>query len=143
MDPVINPGKYKILIAILVGILIFMFGVGSASANLIKFPSINLGAFLPLVMKNYSGTETGTTSDALVVFSSAATTDGDQGRSGMNAICMSEDPEAHFCSLVEIETAWMNGGVRFEHPFNRAWVDYVQLGTVIEHQVSGTRTIEF
>lgn len=72
-------------------------------------------------------------SGVLIVFSSTTTTNANGGgRSGMNAICTAEDPDAHFCSLYEIENAYVSTGVYFRNPFNKAWVDNpTRLGTRI------------
>jgi len=134
-----NPDRLKPLAFILVAVLIFMLGVTSATAGWIKVPVLDFSGFLPSVMKNADTTSTAAGSTgALVVFSSAAVTDGNAGgRAPMNNICFVQDPDSHFCSLVEIETAWMYRGVRFQNPFTRAWVDDPVLGTVIRHQATG------
>jgi hypothetical protein len=138
MNPIIRPDRLKILTAILIAVLIFLLGVGSATAGLIKFPRLDFSGFLPVVMNN-SNAETTTSSGALIVFSSTATRDGNaSGRAGMNDVCVSQDASSHFCSLPEIETAMMYRGVRFQSPFLRAWVDNPTLGTVIRHQATGT-----
>lgn len=80
--------------------------------------------FLPLVVKRATS-QTASPSGVLYVFSTTATTHRKAGgRSGMNAICSNEDPEAHFCSFREIENAWTTTGVFFDAPFNKSWVDF-------------------
>ncbi len=140
MNPLIRPDRLKILTALLIAVLIFLLGVGSATAGLIKFPALNFSGFLPAISKN-SNLETTISSGALIVFSSTATRDGNAGgRAGMNDVCVSQDTSSHFCSLPEIETAMMYRGVRFQSPFLKAWVDNPTLGTVIRHQATGTAT---
>jgi hypothetical protein len=136
----INPDRLKPLALILVAVLIFMLGVTSATAGWIKIQGLDFAGFLPSVMKNADTSTTVAASEgALVVFSSAAVTDGNGGgRAPMNNICFVQDPASHFCSVIEIETAWMYRGVRFQNPFTRAWVDNPILGEVIRNQVTGT-----
>ena len=40
----------------------------------------------------------------------------------MHKLCHDEDPEAHFCSVYEIEHAWSTTGVYSQHPFDYSWV---------------------
>jgi hypothetical protein len=126
-----NPDILKIFAAIFIAalILIFLLGGGIATAGLIRYASANLSGFLPIMIKGSSSAPV-TSSSALIVFSSTATTDGNAGgRTGMNQICLSQDPASHLCSLEEIETAWVNRGVIFQSPFVRAWVDNPILGS--------------
>jgi hypothetical protein len=139
MNPVGNPNRLKLLTAILIAALVFMLGAGAATAGWIKIPLVDLSTFLPIVLKDSSPQNPTSAGSTLVVFSSAATIKGNGGgRSGMNNICYTQDNSSHFCSLPEIETAWMYRGVRFQHPFTRAWVDDPVLGRVIRHQATGT-----
>jgi hypothetical protein len=131
MNTRINPNKIKVIAAIFIAAIAFivLLGAGFATAGVVKYVSANLSGFLPLIM-NRSAVET-TTSNALIIFSSVATTDGNAGgRTGMDEICMSEDPASHLCSLAEIENAWVNRGVSFQSPFYRAWIDYPTLGSI-------------
>jgi hypothetical protein len=58
------------------------------------------------------------------VFPSTTTTNGDtDGRDGMGNICFTDDPDAHFCSLYEIENAMITTGVHFQNSFVESWVD--------------------
>jgi hypothetical protein len=133
----------KIFTVVFITVLLFMFllGAGIATAGVIRYVSANLSSFLPIMMNKSTATIPSSTGP-LFVFSSLATTDGTAGgRSGMNDICASEDPDSHFCSLNEIEYAWMIKGVKFNSNFSGAWLDSQQLGTVIKHLATGQDTL--
>lgn len=132
---------HKKLSFVLLAILFFVLGVQAASSGWIAIPEqipedLSVAGFLPLLTRHYSSTASA--GGTLMVFSTGAVTTGlAGGRSGMNLICMDQDPSSHFCSLNEIESAMMYGGVRFSLDFAEAWVDNVYLGSVITHQVDG------
>jgi hypothetical protein len=73
---------------------------------------------------NTSGSPRGT----LTVFTSSSTTNGAaaDGRAGMGALCRVNDPDAHFCTLEEINNAFGSTGVVFVTPFPMAWVDMIR-----------------
>lgn len=77
---------------------------------------------------NTSGSPRGT----LTVFASSATTGAApaQARAGMGDLCRLDDPDAHFCTLQEINAAFMGSGVRFQTPFPAAWVDFIRSSTI-------------
>jgi len=132
----------KRLSIVLLAILFFVLGVQVASSgwfsSQLRAPGdLSVAGFLPLLTRNYSASAAA--SSTLVVFSSAGTTaGGGGGRSGMNQICANHDPASHFCSLNEIESAMMGGGVRFAPGFVDSWVDRLYLGTQVTHQVDGS-----
>jgi hypothetical protein len=86
--------------------------------------------FLPLVMK-FLAQLPGGGSGTLYVLQTAARTDGDAGgRGGMNDLCIAEDSESHFCSLMEIENAMATSGVRFSTMTTTSWIDNAKLGSL-------------
>jgi hypothetical protein len=131
----------KIFVSTFLVALLFMslLGAGLATAGVLKNISGSLSGFLPIVMSRSPAAVT--SSEALIVFSSQATTNGDAGgRTGMNDICENEDPSSHFCSMEEIELAWLERGVRFE-TFTGAWLDSHQAGTLIKSYATGQDTV--
>lgn len=141
MDTNARPDRIRTLTIILIAALIFMLGVEAANAGWLTIPEDWVSSFLPITMKEASA-ET-TTSRPLSVFSTIATTTGNAGgRTGMNQMCMSQDPDSHFCNLAEIDVAWINRGVRFLPPLNRAWVDNPSLGLAITYQATGAAATE-
>ena len=108
-----NPKYTKILLLIVVTIFILVI------ADIVNAGQI----FLPLITKKASSQSPSPTG-TLFIFSSTATTDGDAGRPGMHAICSSEDPQAHFCDLLEIDNAKTKEGVYFAQPLVESWIDY-------------------
>jgi hypothetical protein len=70
---------------------------------------------------------------ALTVFETVATCNGagpvGYGRAGMHAACRLEDPESHFCSLQEIETAWKTNGLNLVLT-SQAWIDNAITGSI-------------
>jgi hypothetical protein len=72
-------------------------------------------------------------SPELIVFQTAATYNGagpaGYGRAGMHAACRLEDPDSHFCSLQEIETAWKTNGLNLDLS-SQAWLDNAVTGTI-------------
>lgn len=77
---------------------------------------------------NTSGSPRGT----LTVFTSSATTSAApaNARAGMGALCLQDDPTAHFCTLQEISAALMSTGVVFQAPFPSAWVDQIRRSNI-------------
>jgi hypothetical protein len=131
----------KIFTIIILAVLFFLLGATAAASGFLPIETLvpgdlDVSAFLPLLVKNYSAS--GGLNGTLVVFSTAASTNGSAGgRAGMNDQCLLEEPDSHFCTLSEIENAMMTGGVRFRSPFVEAWVDNPGLGTVLTHQIDG------
>ncbi len=82
-----------------------------------------------------SGSPRGT----LLVFTTSQTTNGTptDARAGMGALCRAVDPDAHFCTLQEIGSALLEGGVVFQTPFPTSWVDNIRR-TSATLAVSGT-----
>jgi hypothetical protein len=72
-------------------------------------------------------------SSILQVFASSTTYNGagpsGYGRAAMHASCRLEDPDSHFCSLQEIETAWQEGGLDLLLN-GQAWIDNAVTGTI-------------
>jgi len=118
---------YRKLIAVaFIAIVVLVVGTGwlatSQALGRVNAPDVHL----PLVIKN-NAPSVGP-SGALYVFSSTATTTGiGGGRSGMNAVCSSEDSASHFCTKQEIENAFQSTGVYFAQPFYGSWMDYIDL----------------
>jgi hypothetical protein len=73
---------------------------------------------------NTSGSPRGT----LLVFTTAQTTTGaaTNARAGMGELCRAVDVDSHFCTLQEISSALLEGGVTFQTPFATAWVDNIR-----------------
>jgi hypothetical protein len=113
--------KKQIFVLALVGILIFALGAQLATAQPIQ---VRIGdttiQFLPLVISSKAAeAPTG----VLYVFNTTVSVDGAAGgRSEMDNACFSEDPDAHFCHMDEIESAWITG-VHFQSFFEPSWVD--------------------
>ena len=82
-----------------------------------------------------SGSPRGT----LLVFTTIQATTGTpiDARAGMGTLCRAVDPDAHFCTLQEIGSALLDGGVTFQTPFPTAWVDNIRR-TSATLSVSGT-----
>ena len=126
MKPRINSYQLKIFTGLFLATLMFIFllGAGLAAAAAINKASANLSGFLPLILNKPADLVPVTSTGVLIVFSTSATTDGNAGgRTGMNDMCVSEDPASHLCSWEEITNTWTNTGVSFQSPFVRAWVD--------------------
>jgi len=123
--------RKNIIIFAALAVIIFFLGAQAATANPV---SIRIGdteiIFLPLILRSKAADAP---SGVLYVFPSTTTTDGDAGgRSLMGDICPTEDPNAHFCSVHEIENAWSTTGVYFHSSFQQSWVDYpTNLGTKV------------
>lgn len=81
---------------------------------------------------NTSGSPRGT----LVVFTTTMATTGapSDARAGMGNLCRAVDPDAHFCTVQEIGSAFLEGGVVFQTPFPMAWIDDIR-------RISTTRSI--
>ena len=77
---------------------------------------------------NTSGSPHGT----LTVFASTTTTTAapTDARAGMGALCRLADPAAHFCTLQEINAAFMSTGVAFQAPFPATWVDFIRRSNI-------------
>lgn len=77
---------------------------------------------------NTSGSPRGT----LTVFATVQTTAGaaTHARAGMGELCRTVDADAHFCTLQEINAAFVSGGVQFQTPFPAAWVDFIRSSTI-------------
>ncbi len=134
----IHPRFLLIIVSVVAFAAVILAGAGIATASLVRSASGILPGFLPLIMKLPAEVPV-TSSSALVIFSSSTVVDGNPGgRSAMNDVCASQDPASHFCSLTEIEDAWTSGGVRFQSPFVRAWVDNPYLGTVVTYRITGS-----
>ena len=124
--------RRTMLILTIILLLIFTVAIDGSSYLL---PSLAAGPSyinLPIVIRQDT-TLIDAPAGALAVFSSTATTNGNAGgRTEMNAICSAVDPEAHFCTLMEIENAFLYNGVFFVAPYSEAWVDrHYQLGSII------------
>jgi hypothetical protein len=127
-----------------VGVLILMVMIGSAVIGAVSGIASRSSAngpskvFLPLVMKAMKLIPT-SGSGVLYVFPTTTTTAGSPSawRAGMHDICIVEDPESHFCSLEEIEHAWVTTGVQFEHMPSVSWLDTASLATLVD-PVNGT-----
>ena len=140
MDPRLNQPIIKAFAVILITVVILLslLGAGLAAAKWMKAATASLTGFLPMIMEG-SPAEAVCSPGALIVFSSTALKDGNgPGRTGMNDVCVSQDASSHFCSLTEIEAAWRDGGVRFQTPFLRSWVDNPYLGTEVTYQITGS-----
>ena len=118
-------------------VLVFLLGARAATIQWISLPKASefgnsITSFFPIIFKNYPATSA-IPSGVLYVFPSTSITDGDAGgRSAIQQICPSEDPDAHFCSLCEIENAWATTGIFFSDPFPQSWLDYPsRLGTFV------------
>ena len=114
--------KKQLLILSVLVIVIFTLGAYAAKAEPV---SIRIGStsisFLPLIIKSMAAEAP---PGVLYVFSSTAATDGSAGgRNTIGDICPNENPDAHFCSLQEIENAWATTGVYFSDPFSQSWLD--------------------
>ena len=93
--------------------------------------------YAPMVFKQPFQTQPNTPSGVLYVFFSTESTNGNAGgRVGMDTICSNTDPSSHFCSIHEIENAWINTGVYFNTPLaETGWLDNpTMLGTTIVNQ---------
>jgi hypothetical protein len=118
-------------------ILVLIFGAGAVAAQALLDPedavdNTNQGEVNdPAALEAVSAVTT--TSGVLQIFQTTATYNGagpaGYGRSAMHAACRAQDPESHFCSLQEIETAWKTGGLNIVQ-VNQAWVDNAVTGTI-------------
>ncbi len=84
---------------------------------------------------NTSGSPRGT----LVVVATTQTTTGaaTNARAGMGELCRAADPDSHFCTLQEISSALLAGGVTFQTPLPVTWIDNIRR-TSATVSVSGT-----
>jgi hypothetical protein len=119
----------KVFTLIMFTVLVFLFGARAATAQWISLPKASeLGnsvtSFFPVIFKSSTVVSASPPSGVLYIFPSTATTDGDAGgRSGIHQICPSEDSDAHFCSVNEIENSWDTTGIFFSDPFPDSWVE--------------------
>ena len=121
----------KIFTIVLFAVMMFVVGVTAASADLVTLPSTEyitnaFSGFLPIVTK--SDSSEAEPAGTLYVFSTSAKTDGSPpdggGRVGMNAMCSAEDPNAHFCTVQEVEFAMLRSGVYFNSSkTEESWID--------------------
>jgi len=129
----------KVFTIISLAVMMFLLGTWAATAQVFSVSAdfldgIGFSSFLPIIFSIEGG---GPPSGVLYVFNSTATTDGNAGgRSSIMHVCSSADPGAHFCSLHEIESAWVTTGIYFSDPFNKSWVDFpTSLGTLRQSDV--------
>ena len=121
----------KVFTLIMFAVLVFLLGARAATAQWISLPKASeivnsISSFLPIIFNTDSDTSvtSGIPPGVLYIFPSTATTDGAAGgRSAIQQICPSEDPDAHFCSVYEIENAWATTGIFFSDPFPQSWVE--------------------
>ena len=130
--------KRKFFALALVLVVIF---ISAASDN--YSPNLNNATplDLPMVLNGIADpTQEYSPTGVLIVFSSTATTKGGAGgRAGMNALCSAENPNSHFCSLFEVENAFISTGVYFVHPFSESWIDLPnKLGSRYPNPDTGT-----
>jgi hypothetical protein len=121
----------KIFTIVLFAVMMFVLGVTAAKAKWVSLPDIQslpsaLSTFFPIIFRSADleiGDET-PPSGVLYIFPSKARTTGDAGgRIKIQRICPTEDPDAHFCSIREIENAWDSIGIYYDDQFPFAWVD--------------------
>jgi hypothetical protein len=129
--------KKQVFILAVLAIVIFALGAQLATAQPVE---IRVGDTLinlfPLVISSKAAEAP---PGVLYVFPSTTKTDGDPGgRDVMGDICFTEDPDSHFCSLHEIEHAWVETGIYFTTPYTETWVDYPkELGTYYPDSSTG------
>lgn len=117
--------KKHIFIYAVLAVIIFALGTQLASAQPVELRIGNTTiSFLPLIVTTEAADGP---SGVLYVFPSQArrTLENSFGRSKMNDICPSEDPQAHFCRWEEINNAWVTTGVYFTSVFTNSWIEWI------------------
>jgi hypothetical protein len=130
----------RVFLIVSIAVLMFTLGVMASSMNLVAsagdiLDETRIAALLPIVFRNHPAPDVPDAEPpgVLFVFPSTVTTDGNAGgRSSIMEICPETDPDSHFCSVYEIESAWASTGVVFADPFTNSWVDFPKrLATIL------------
>lgn len=116
--------KKQIFIFAVLAFAVFALGAQLATAEPVE---LRIGSttisFLPFIVTTKAAEAP---PGVLYVFSTGFETGGNVGgRSFMGEICTNEDPNAHFCSMEEIENARVTNGVYFLVDFVSSWVDVI------------------
>ena len=136
----------KVFTLIMFAVLVFLLGARAATAQWISIPKASevvnsVSSFFPLIFKN-SPAESAIPPGVLYVFPSTATTDGEAGgRSAIQQICPSEDPDSHFCTEGEVGGAFSTG-IIFKHPFPPSIVETAPGGEWVVDNCTGWTDIE-
>lgn len=136
MQP-LSPFKQSFLGTLVALALVIALGAGGAALAQEYFPQRDVNAdgridTLDIQQVASSWNTSGSPRGTLTVFASSTATGAApaQARAGMGDLCSLDDPDAHFCTLQEINAAFGSAGVQFQTPFPAAWVDFIRASTI-------------
>ena len=143
----LSPLKQSFVGALLAAALIVALGIAGAAVAQQYIPERDVNAdgridAVDIQQVASSWNTSGSPRGTLTVFVSSATTSAApaDARAGMGALCLQDDPTAHFCTLQEIDAAFMSTGVVFQAPFPAAWVDQIRRSTLSRPNGADTYT---